>query len=348
MTGAVTKAVHAERAGFRDDAAFPFAERFAALREHGDFTLAYNAAAQPGLRYFRHGGGFLAFRESGGTRFVLGDPVAAPAETPALLRAFLAESDRPVFCQVTDRSALTLQAEGLFLNDMGPDHRLDLPNYSFAGKKKEWLRYAENWCDRRDFRVAEEDDLDPEETAAVTAAWRATRPSGEKDVTFLNRPTTGDPEPGVRQFSLRAPSRNGANGELLAYFSFDPLYRGGEAVGYVTCLKRRRPEAPSLGEAAVMKHAIDIFKEEGRETLRLGLSPFADGKTLDYRENKLLAQTFRLAFEANWVNRGFYALENHSAYKRRFRGAEERTYFASERWFNMKPLWRLAKLMGLI
>ena len=87
---------------------------------------------------------------------------------------------------------------------MGPDHRLDLPDYSFTGKKKEWLRYAENWCDRRDFRVAEEDDLDPEETAAVTAAWRATRPSGAKDVTFLNRPVVDGPEPGVRRFSLRS------------------------------------------------------------------------------------------------------------------------------------------------
>ena len=333
-----------EPSGFCDANDFPFAERLAALRRHGDFTLAYNAAAQPGLEYFRHGGGFLAFKAAGGTRFALGDPVAAPGAAPDLVRAFLKhDGGEPVFCQVTDRTAPVLEAEGLFLNDMGPDHRLDLPGYTFTGKKKEWLRYAANWCDRRDFHIAEENRCDPAELDAVSEAWRATRPTGQREVTFLNRPMAAGPEPGVRRFTLRS-----AEGELLAFFTFDPLYRGGECVGYVTCLKRRRPEAPSLGEAAVMKSAIDAFKGEGREVLRLGLSPFADGKTLEYRENKLLAQTFRLAFEANWVNRGFYALENHSAYKRRFRGAEDRTYFASRRWFNMKPLWNLAKLMGLL
>ena len=336
--------------GFADDATFPFADRFEVLKRHGDFTLAYNAAAQPGLRYFRHGGGFLAFKTAGDVPFALGDPVADPGATGDLVRAFLSEwkstgGGEPVFVQATDRTAGILEAEGFFLNDMGPDHRLDLPDYTFRGKDKEWLRYAANWCGRRDYQIREEDPP-AAELEAVTEAWRATRPSGTREVTFLNRPMVLEPEPGVRRFTLRAPA--GEGGGLLAFFSFDPLYRDDAAVGYVTCLKRRRPEAPSLGEAAVMKRAIDAFQAEGRQTLRLGLSPFADGKTRDYRENKLLAQTFRLAFEANWVNRGFYALENHSAYKRRFRGAEERTYFASRRWFNMKPLWRLAKLMGLI
>ena len=147
----------------------------------------------------------------------------------------------------------------------------------------------------------------------------------------------------MRRFSLRD-----AGGALRAFIVFDPLFRDGRAVGYVTALKRRCPDAPPNGEAAIMKHAIDAFQAEGREQLRLGLSPLADGKTLAYPENKLLAQTFRLGFGAGWLNRGFYALENHAATKRRFRGEEQRTYFASRKWFNLAPLIALAKLMGLI
>ena len=336
------------------------AARFAALRAHGDFTLAYNAAVQPGLEYFPRGadaaGGFIAYRTAGPHTFVLGDPVAGPDRLPGLVQEFLAAKRKPVFVQVTDRTAPALHAAGYYLTDMGSDHRLDLPEYSLSGKPKEWLRYAANWCGRRDYVVAEAgpDDLSADEVTEVSEAWRATRPLGAREVTFLNRPLVPDPEPGVRRFALRD-----AAGVLQNYIFFDPLYRGGEAVGYVTCIKRRRPDAPSLGEAAVMKHAIEAFKAEGREQLRLGLSPFAgaapDGDSRSrrraanpYRENKMLATTFRLGFRAGWLNGGFYALENHAAYKRRFRGAEERTYYAAPTFVNVGPLIALSRLMGLI
>ena len=337
--------------------------RLAALREHGDFTLAYNTAVQPGLEYFTAAGGaaggYVAFKSAGGYRFALGDPVAAPDRLSGLIDAFLSATRRPVFVQATDRTARVLHARGFYLTDMGPDHRLDLPGYTLRGKKKEWLRYAANWCERRDYTIAEAgpDDLPPAELREVAAAWRATRPTGAREVTFLNRPLVATPEPGVRRFTLRD-----AAGVLQAFLIFDPLYRGGEAVGYVTCQKCRRPEAPSLGEAAVMKHAIELFREEGRQELRLGLSPFAgadpaeadDGKgrrvpaANPYRSNRMLATTFRLAFGAGWLNSRFYALENHAAYKRRFRGAEERTYYAAPTFWNFRPLTVLSRTMGLI
>ena len=322
--------------------------RLAAVRKYGDFTLAHNAATQPGLSYFHLGDpadGFVAYKTAGPHAFALGDPVAAPDDLPALIDGFLSAVRGPIFVQATDRTARVLAERGYYLTDMGPDHRLDLPTYSLSGKKKEWLRYAANWCERRDYVIEEAapDDLPPDELRAVSEAWRATRPTGEREVTFLNRPLVLEPEPGVRRFALRD-----SGGELQAFFVFDPLWRGGEVVGYVTCHKCRRPDSPSLGEAAVMKHAIDLFKAEDREVLRLGLSPFADGRTGEFKENKMLATTFRLAFGAGWLNSGFYALENHAAYKRRFRGAEDRTYYAAPTFWNFRPLTALATLMGLI
>ncbi|MFH5803620.1 phosphatidylglycerol lysyltransferase domain-containing protein [Alienimonas sp. DA493] len=330
------------------------AARATALRRHGDFTLAYNAATHPGLEYFTAGGdpkdGFLAYRTVGAYAFALGDPLAAPERLPALVRAFVAAKGKPVFVQCTDRTARPLHELGYYVTDMGPDHRLDLPGYSLSGKPKEWLRYAANWCGRRDYAVAEEseaDELTPAEVREVSEAWRATRPLGTHEVTFLNRPLVDVPEPGVRRFVLRD-----ADGVVQNYVFFDPLYRDGRTIGYVTCIKRRRPDAPSLGEAAIMKHAIETFKEEGREVLRLGLSPLAGDESgrraaNPYRENKLLAFTFGFGFGAGWINNKKYALANHAEYKRRFRGAEDRTYYAAPTFLNTGAILALTRMMGL-
>ncbi|NNJ26588.1 phosphatidylglycerol lysyltransferase domain-containing protein [Alienimonas chondri] len=332
------------------------AARTAALREHGDFTLAYNAAVHPGLEYFAPGlggaaDGFLAYRTVGPYTFALGDPVAGPDVLPDLVRAFVGEKPQPIFVQATDRTARVLNELNFFVTDLGPDLRLDLPTYTLSGKPKEWLRYASNWCGRRDYVVKEEaseDDLSAAEVLEVSEAWRSTLPPGTREVIFMNRPLVATPEPGVRRFVLRD-----AEGTLQNYVFFDPLYRDGRTIGYVTCIKRRRPEAPSLGEAAVMKHAIEVFKAEGREELRLGLSPLAgeaDGgkPTNPYRENKLLALAFRLGFQAGWINGRLYALANHAEYKRRFRGAEDRTYFASRKYFNTRPILALTRMMGVL
>ncbi|MEM9703821.1 MAG: phosphatidylglycerol lysyltransferase domain-containing protein [Planctomycetota bacterium] len=329
--------------------------RLTAVRRYGDFTLAYNAAVHPGLEYFSLGrnleDGFLAYRTVENYTFALGDPVAAADRAPECLRAFVAEKGRPIFVQATDPTARTLHDLGYFLTDLGPDPRLDLQEYSLSGKPKEWLRYAANWCARRGYVVEEAPDesgLSPEEIEAVSAAWRETLPAGTREVIFMNRPLIATPEPDVRRFVLRD-----REGVVQNYVFFDPLYRDGRPFGYVTCIKRRRPTAPSLGEAAIMKYVIEAFQEEGVEQLRLGLCPLAGGADgrwpkNPYRENWLLRIAFQLGFKAGWINGGLYALANHAAYKRRFRGEEDRTYYASMRYSNTRPILALTRMMGVL
>ena len=50
--------------------------RLSALREYGNFALAYSATFQPGLSYFGGEDGFLAYKQVGSTAFVLSDPLA--------------------------------------------------------------------------------------------------------------------------------------------------------------------------------------------------------------------------------------------------------------------------------
>jgi len=50
--------------------------RLWALREYGNFPLAYSATFQPGLDYFGGEEGFLAYKQVGSTAFVLSNPLA--------------------------------------------------------------------------------------------------------------------------------------------------------------------------------------------------------------------------------------------------------------------------------
>ena len=123
---------------------------------------------------------------------------------------------------------------------------LDLDSYNFVGKDKEWLRYAENWVTKRGFRIEEAGFKEYEsEILGVSESWRATRTIKKKEVRFLSRPIVMNDELDVRRFFLFD-----AAGKIAAFVFFDPVYEAGRVTGYVTCIKRRQPDAPhqrSLG-----------------------------------------------------------------------------------------------------
>ena len=65
--------------------------RLWALREYGNFALAYSAAFQPGLDYFGDDHAFLAYKQVGSTAFVLANPLAPLQSCEDLIRSFLRE-----------------------------------------------------------------------------------------------------------------------------------------------------------------------------------------------------------------------------------------------------------------
>jgi len=65
--------------------------RLRALREYGNFALAYSATFQPGLDYFGSEEGFLAYKQVGSTAFVLSNPLAPIGGWEDLIRSFLSE-----------------------------------------------------------------------------------------------------------------------------------------------------------------------------------------------------------------------------------------------------------------
>jgi phosphatidylglycerol lysyltransferase len=319
-------------------------DRLTQLKNHGDFSLAFSTAVQPKLMH--HGGadGYYAYRKRWGFTFMLGDCVAPPSQRELIINEVVDNYKRISFCQIGHETATVLAARGFFVNEMGIDTVLDLPDYTFAGKEKEWLRYAANWTARREFRIveAEFDVVTPEKVEEVSEAWRKTRTVKRKEVRFLNRPIVLKDEPDVRKFFLFSPEN-----QLLAFIFLDPLYRDGKLVGYVTAFKRRHPDAPLYAEHAIMKHLIEKLKSEGVQELRLGLSPLAWIEDDEFQSNSMTSRGFKYIYNAGWVNKHFYNLTGHADYKRRFRGREEKVYFASPTKFNTPRMLALVGLCGV-
>src|SRR5260370_41421648 len=100
--------------------------RLRALREHGNFALAYSATFQPGLDYFGGEEGFLAYKQVGSTAFVLSNPLAPIGRCEDLIRSFVSERMDVCFWQASRRVAKILEKIGFCVNEMGTETRLKL------------------------------------------------------------------------------------------------------------------------------------------------------------------------------------------------------------------------------
>ena len=234
---------------------------------------------------------------------------------------------------------------GYFINEMGVDSIVPLLDYDFRGKKKAWLRIAESWTKRRGYvaREATTHSVGLEQIEAVSLAWRESRIVKQREVRFLTRPLEINDEPLTRRFFFFDPEE-----KLLAFVFFDPIYRDSKLIGYAACSKRRHPDAPPHAEQAIMKRAIEVFQSEGLQELRFGLSPLAWIEDKEFRSSRFLSKLFRSGFHSRMVNKHFYNVQGHAEYKRRYRGYEEKLYYATRTPLNLLQLAALIKACKLV
>ena len=320
------------------------ADRIRAFEQHGDFSLAWSTAVQPLLSHVGNADGYLAFRTRWNQTFALGDPVCATDQTSQLLSQFLNTHRNPSFIQISKATATLLAVHGYRINQIGADATIQLAQYDFKGKHKEWLRYAANWIQRHGFEVRECNfsEVSETEVEAVSETWRKTRTVKRKEVRFLNRPIVLRDEPNVRKFFLFD-----SQGKIAGFVFLDPLFRDGKVCGYVTSIKRRLPNAPQYGEHAIMKVIIEQLKQEGIGELKLGLSPFAAIEPSGFAESFWLRKMFQWSYGSSLINRRAYNLAGHAAYKKRFRGEEETFYLASPPGFHPRRIPALIALCGI-
>lgn len=322
-------------------ASLDLADRIELVKRHGDFSLAYSSAVQPDLRRFGDHDGYIAYAAKMGSVIALGEPVAAPGRRAALIDAFVAAAYRPCFAEISDETARHLSARGYRVARMGIDTALDLQNYDFSGKRKETVRYSERWLDKNGYAIVEEKDFPDAEAAvaALSTAWRASRIVKRREMAFLNRPFPTGPDPWSRRFLLRDPQ-----GAVVALLYFDPLFRHGEVIGYLTAFKRKRPETTSHAEIGLTKRAVDIFAAEGREVVMLGLSPLASPGPSGFEENAVFRWLLGRLYDSRAVNARVFNLKGHAAFKRRFHGREIPRYFA---WAAGSPFVHFLSLLRL-
>ena len=305
--------------------------RLALVRQFGTFTQAYSTAVQAELKHFWHDDCYLAYAKKWGVACVLADPVGTPELHEPLLREFLNQFRKTCFWQIGRHTATLLAKQNFWINELGCDTRIDLADYSFAGRKKERLRHATNWLAKHNFTVCEgtyAKSVDLAEVRRLSETWQTTRQT-KRLVHFFNRPLVLEDEPDVRKFFLTNPQ-----GKIVAFVFWDPIYRDGKVIGYSPAVKRRLPDAPLRAEEGITKFAIEQFQQEGVEHVMLGLSPLAGIEDKEYRANPLIHMSWSRGMNAWWVNRYFYNLKGHADFKRRFYGVEEQTYYASDCLFN--------------
>ncbi len=318
--------------------------RITAFQQHGDFSMAWSTVVQPLLSHFGDADGFIAFRTRWNQTIALGDPVCDSNRLESLLVDFIAQHHRPSFVQISSATAKVLAEHNYRINEIGIDTTIELADYDFKGKHKEWLRYADNWTRRRGFEVREctFSEVSDTDVEAISEAWRKTRTVKRKEVRFLNRPIVLEEEPHVRKFFLFDP-----DGKVIAFVFLDPLFRDGKINGYVTSIKRRLPDSPIYSEQAIMKSIIETLKGEGVSYLKLGLSPCAWIQPSGYSEIRWLRWLFQRSFNSPLVNRRAYNMLGHANYKRRFRASEEKVYLASPAGLHPRRIPALIAMCGI-
>jgi lysylphosphatidylglycerol synthetase-like protein (DUF2156 family) len=297
--------------------------KLALVRQHGAFTLAYSAAFQEGLEYFGNDRGFIAYKMVGRTAFALADPVTSLEHRDALIRAFVQEKSDVCFCQASRPTAELLARMGFNVNEMGTETRIDLTDY-----KRKTLRKALKRATNLGHVIKEGSSasIGIDKIEAVSDGWRQTRTYTDREVGFINRPIAFGDEVDVRKFYAF-----NRDGDLVAFAFYDPIYQDGQVVAYSTSFKRRLPESEPCINSAVLQFAIDAFREEGRKSLFLGLSPMADIEDKDFGHSAFLSVSFGHAFGCSLFNRFIYPLQGHASHKREFKGVAEQTYFAFNR-----------------
>ena len=318
--------------------------RLRALREYGNFALAYSATFQPGLDYFGDEEGFLAYKQVGSTAFVLTNPVAPIAGCEDLIRRFVSAKDDVCFWQTSRSIAKILQTIGFCVNEMGTETRIDLDGYDFDGPKKRNFRRALNRAASRSYTIVERSvtSLDRKELRTVSERWRQTRGVKTREMTFLTRPAILDDEIDVRKFFTFD-----RDGSLQAFAFFDPIYKRGEVVGYLCSAKRRLPEADTLVGYAILHRAIRTFQNERRAILSLGLSPLCGIEDKELSSNRLVSFGFRAAYRSRLFNELVYPLQGFAAHKGAFCGSAQQTYCAFQRGLALSQLIKMPRACNL-
>ena len=239
------------------------------IKPYSQGSCMHYSILQPEMQYFQHEYGLISFIKKYGSYLVLSDPIYKSKDREfqvKLIKEFLTKYKRVSFVQVSREFAQLLHEEfNYYSTQIGNERLIDLQQWKISGKRKQVIRTACNQADKQGIKIIEnplEDDFD-----SISSEWLSTRQVKEREIKFLVR-THPYFEKDARTFCAYS-----AEGNLLAYIIFSPIFENGKCAGYVPDISRSSPVFKQGIYYAIMVEAIKQFKIEGLQYLNLGLSP---------------------------------------------------------------------------
>lgn len=231
--------------------------------------------------------GVLPYGIVGNTVIVNGDPVCPPEDFPAFLaefRDFCVKSDHKLFfLSITGRYLEEYKKQGFGTAKCGEEARFDLNSYEIAGKKGAKMRMNINHAVKAGVTVAEYCPLQCREPAVeaamsrITEEWLGDKKSGLLSFTMG---TVGLENPMDRRYFYAKDSE----GSICAFNVYCP-YDGKK--GYMADITRRTHAAPGGVTEKIMYDAFGVFRQEGVESVSMGLAPLANLVEPDQRPNSV-------------------------------------------------------------
>jgi phosphatidylglycerol lysyltransferase len=270
------------------------------------------------------GRGVVAFRRHGGTALVAGDPLAAPADLPAVLDGFLAHCHAqgwtPAFYQSLGATLPQYRARGLRALAIGREALIDLPSFTLRGKQMANVRHSVTHAERAGLRVRLQSaaGLDPAtraELVALSRAWLAAKGGREMGFTMGGLTPDGRPLPGSRV----AVAYDGV-GQVQAFLTVVPA---GGGRGWMLDLMRRHHTAVSGSMDLLIARTAEALRAEGCALFSLSLAPLASTATEDEDAPALVRWARRLLYEKM---QGAYNYRSLFNYKRKFNVRWETRY----------------------
>jgi lysylphosphatidylglycerol synthetase-like protein (DUF2156 family) len=315
------------------------------LHRYGSSSLSYSFK-QPGLQYFGDKTrGLIAYRKQWGSAIVLGNPLCSPQQTRPLLRDFLHIFPNALFAQVETSVARELHALGLSIMPAGVDAILDIPTFSLEGRRKQDLRYYRNRSKSEGAVVQETVDtrVVRHQLNAISKPWIQSKQVHTRELEFLIRPLSSEPELGTRVFTATK------DGRIIGFVIFDPIYHEGNIAGYTASILRSTAQVPKGTLDAIILHALECFQKEGVRELSLGVSPFWH---MDTHKTDFERLAFPLYHMCNFLSRfPWQPIVNTQGlcfHKSRYRPDERPVYMASTSPVGIKQMIALLKVCKIL
>lgn len=314
------------------------------VRRFGSHSLAYSIL-QPGMCYWgSQDRGVAAYRKSFGQHTFLGDPLCPPESREALLAELLTTFPNALFMQIGQDTATCLRKLGHRITPVGVENEIDTVAYNLRGKRMADLRHYRNKARAGEVAVVEMRDSKAVRATLrpVSDAWLPQKSWIGRELEFLARPFTADPEPDVRIFTSTIGKR------VVAFILLDPIYHDGTITGYtVTILRHYRAIPEGTVDYAVL-HAISTLAAEGVPLLSLGVSPFHRLGALAQAHGVGSPAIYGLYHALHRWGNPIYHFRGLSFHKSRYRAREIPVFTAAPGPVGLWPLYASARACRML